>query len=57
MQSLYRALRRGNAVAYFVSQLQGVKILYKKGSKVREWCYALQHNVTPAFLAKYAQNN
>lgn len=57
MQSLYRALRRRNAVAYFVSPLQGVKILYKKESKVREWRYALQHNVTSAFLARYAQNN
>lgn len=54
MQSLYRALRRGNAVAYLGSAVTGVQIRYKKGSTKSEWHYARRHSVTHEFLLRFA---
>lgn len=54
MQSLFRAMKRGNTIAYFVSESNGVQIMNKKGSTPVAWRIALKHDVTKQYLQRYA---
>jgi len=54
MQSIFRAMRRGNAVAYMVSEVSGLQVKYKKGSSKSSWRFAKRHSITGTFLDTYA---
>ena len=45
MQSLNRAVKRGNAVIYFDSVTKDNKVCYKKGSTASEWKNALKDRI------------
>jgi hypothetical protein len=45
MQSLKRALRRGEAVIYYNTVVMQRRIMYKRGATPREWRYALDNKV------------
>ena len=45
MQSLNRAVKRGNAVIYFDSVTKTNKVCYKKGSTGSEWKNALRNRI------------
>lgn len=45
MQSLNRAVKRGNAVIYFDSVTKANKVCYKKGSTAPEWKNALKDRI------------
>ena len=45
MQSLNRAVKRGNAVIYFDSVTKTIKVCYKKGSTEPEWGNVLKDRV------------
>jgi hypothetical protein len=45
MQSLERAIKRGNAIRYVSSPALGVQVCWKKGSTKKVWDFAVKNKI------------
>ena len=56
MQSIKRALKRKNAIAFYNSEITGCRICYLKGSTVEQIRNAKKYDITNEYLKAITKN-